>query len=211
MAVRQATRYEGQRAVEFATTYEGAVFATRERNYYDDSDFYAVVWNGERITEVEYATTRFPTYDNSATVDATPEVKAAADEWLVEWGFKALRNQDADEALTVTVGREVRVNRTVRTRQAAGTVTEGTEGVALRRAVGHAAPYSNGYGRDTNRVLVRTTDGREVWLNEYDLRAAHPEDYLTDEATLREQAQRFRGAYTAPSRYASALTGMLVV
>ena len=42
------------------------------------SDFYAVVWTGERLTSVEYATTRGWTYANGATIDATDEVKAAA-------------------------------------------------------------------------------------------------------------------------------------
>ncbi len=60
------------------TTHVGMVIETRERNGYDDSDFYAIVWNPEtRQTEtVEYATTRGWSYPNHATVDASPEVIA---------------------------------------------------------------------------------------------------------------------------------------
>lgn len=64
-------------------THVGMVLETRERNYYDDSDFYARVWNEEKqcVENVEYATTRAWTYLNSAVVDATPEVLAKADAW----------------------------------------------------------------------------------------------------------------------------------
>lgn len=60
----------------FEVSFEGAVLATGEMNYHDDSDFYAVVYDAEadRVRRVEYATTRGWTYLNSAGVDATPEV-----------------------------------------------------------------------------------------------------------------------------------------
>lgn len=56
------------------THHRGVVLATREMNGYDDSDFYALVWAGDHVEQVEYATTRFWTYPNNATVDAAPEV-----------------------------------------------------------------------------------------------------------------------------------------
>jgi len=61
------------------TTHVGLVLDTGEYNGYDDSDFYAVVWNAEKGTteRVEYASTRGWTYPNSAVADATPEVVAA--------------------------------------------------------------------------------------------------------------------------------------
>lgn len=62
-------------------SYEGCVIELRERNYYDDSDFYAYVWceSDQSIVPVQYATTRFWTYANNATVDASPEIKAKAE------------------------------------------------------------------------------------------------------------------------------------
>lgn len=63
--------YKGERS------FEGRVIETRERNYYDDSDFYAVVWDDEAadIREIEYATTRFGG-GGGATADLTPEWEA---------------------------------------------------------------------------------------------------------------------------------------
>jgi hypothetical protein len=57
-------------------TYEGAVLRLRERNGYDDSDFYALVWDEEQqaTREIQYATTRGWTYHNGASIDATREV-----------------------------------------------------------------------------------------------------------------------------------------
>ena len=66
-----------------AVSYRGCVLETRERNYYDDSDFYAVVWDEEKgcVREVDYATTRAWTYRNFARVDATDDVRAKAKAW----------------------------------------------------------------------------------------------------------------------------------
>jgi hypothetical protein len=65
----------------FEVTFEGSVIDLYERNGYDDSDFYAVVWNEERqvVDQVGYATTRGGTYANNAAIDATPEVLAKVD------------------------------------------------------------------------------------------------------------------------------------
>lgn len=66
------------------TTHHGLVLDDRERNGYDDSDFYAVVWNAEKgePENIEYGTTRFWTYPAGATVDATDEVRALYESWL---------------------------------------------------------------------------------------------------------------------------------
>ncbi len=65
------------------TTYEGCVLRTGEHNYYDDSDFYAMVWDRETqsVKKVIYATTRGWTYHNGAKVDATAEVRELAETW----------------------------------------------------------------------------------------------------------------------------------
>ncbi len=79
--VRTADAYRlGTNAPEtdllYEISYEGAVIATREENGYNDSDFYAVVWDegAGAVRRVGYATTRGWTYNNSANVDATEEV-----------------------------------------------------------------------------------------------------------------------------------------
>lgn len=64
------------RPLYLETTHKGLVLALGENNYYDDSDFYAEVWNPEKkgVDKVYYASTRGWTYPNGASVDATPEV-----------------------------------------------------------------------------------------------------------------------------------------
>ena len=65
------------------TTHEGLVLETRERNYHDDSDFYAIVWDPETESSrnIEYATTRGWCYPNSAVVDASEEIRAKFTAW----------------------------------------------------------------------------------------------------------------------------------
>lgn len=67
-------------------TYVGAVLDRYERNGSWDSDFYAIVWDEEnqRVTTLEYATTRFWTYHNIAAIDATDEVREKALVWYRE-------------------------------------------------------------------------------------------------------------------------------
>lgn len=79
-----------QRTVILRTTYVGATLHKYERNGRDDSDFYAIIWDGEKITQTEYASTRGWTYDNNAIVDATPEVIDAAEAWLANWLFERM-------------------------------------------------------------------------------------------------------------------------
>lgn len=83
-------------------SFEGAVLDTYEVNGYDDSDFFAVIWDGEKVTTKEYASTRGWTYHNGASVDATDEVVAAATEWYrARWEAGEIRRQ---EELAVSVG-----------------------------------------------------------------------------------------------------------
>ena len=71
----KAGELSGTQSIE--EIYIGAVLYKGERNYYDDSDFYAVVWDDEKGTakEVGYNTTRCGG-GGWATVDATEEVRA---------------------------------------------------------------------------------------------------------------------------------------
>jgi hypothetical protein len=67
--------------------FPGRVVALRERNMYDDSDFYARVWHRGRFREVEYASTRGWTYFNGATVDADALTSHA---WLETNDFRSV-------------------------------------------------------------------------------------------------------------------------
>lgn len=75
-----------------AESHVGKVLKLRELNGYDDSDFYALVWDEEQqqTREITYATTRGWTYHNHAGIDATREVieKAVAHRaavYLADW------------------------------------------------------------------------------------------------------------------------------
>jgi hypothetical protein len=93
------------------TTHKGLVLSLGERNGYDDSDFYAVIWNPEKgCTErVQYATTRGWTYPNSATVDATPEVLASYEAWCTKVREDSRKAKEATEAAEPKKGRMVKV------------------------------------------------------------------------------------------------------
>jgi hypothetical protein len=103
---------EGEEPI-FSETYKGAVLATYERNGYDDSDFYAIVWDAEekKIKHVEYATTRGWTYNNGASVDATEEVIEEAARFNERNLLSAMRLRALGEAKLPKIGRNVVVVR----------------------------------------------------------------------------------------------------
>lgn len=90
------------------TTSVGAVLETYEHNGYDDSDFLAVVWDGEQVTTREYASTRGWTYHNTASVDATPQVREAALAWYRRQLAPQLIERARARASAPRVGRRVR-------------------------------------------------------------------------------------------------------
>lgn len=139
------------------TTFSGAVLATRERNYYDDSDFYAVVWDEEAqcIRSIEYATTRAWTYDCWASVDATPEVIEKANAWLYKWALGVVKDQmtrEAEQAArTVGLGDTVKV---VRGRK----VPLGTQGTVIWMG---EQSYNGSYPK--KRIGLKDAEGTAHW------------------------------------------------
>jgi hypothetical protein len=95
------------------TTHVGLVLSLGENNGYDDSDFYAIVWNPElgATERIEYATTRGWTYPNSAWVDATPEVQAAYEAYRARLAEERRVQLEMEEARTPRVGKSVMVMR----------------------------------------------------------------------------------------------------
>jgi hypothetical protein len=91
-------------------TYAGCVLATYERNGYNDSDFYAVVWDTESgmIRSVCYGSTSYWSYHNHASVDATPEVIEAAREYALKVYVRVFTDQATRDALVPYVGCIVR-------------------------------------------------------------------------------------------------------
>jgi len=93
------------------TTYKGCVLRVYERNGYDDSDFYAEVWDKETksLKRIEYATTRGWTYPNSAVIDATPEVLEEVKEYLMKYNLQQVQNEVQAESERIIKGKKVTV------------------------------------------------------------------------------------------------------
>lgn len=164
--------------------FVGAVFATRERNFYHDSDFYAVVWDGEKITSYEYATTRFAG-GGFASVDATDEVKAAATAYLEKWIYGGLVAANETNARTPEKGRTVEV---VKGRK----VAKGTTGEVIWYGKGRKFSPSK-WETAPMRVGIKDADGEVHWTNADNVEVVNPGQYeLTDEE-LREIARNRAG------------------
>lgn len=142
------------------TTHVGLVLGIGEQNGYDDSDFYATVWNPVTGSpdRIQYGTTRAWTYPNHAEVDASPEVQAAYQAYLDAAADKARQAQAALEAKTPRMGKKVRV---VRGRK----VPIGTEGVIFWMQEQTFTPrFKNGWkhGPDAVKVGIALDDTRDA-------------------------------------------------
>jgi len=99
------------------TTNVGCVLSTYEANGYDDSDFYAVVWNeaAQTVQHIQYATTRGWSYPNGASADATEEVREKAAEYMynsqVDSSIATAYEKAEKQAREVTKGAVVKVER----------------------------------------------------------------------------------------------------
>ena len=134
---------------DFDVTYLGAVLDTFERNGYDDSDFYAVVWTGEEVRAIEWGTTRGWTYANSAQIDATDEVKAAAGAYLAARDIESWNAAAAHDALMIEKGSIVEVFKGRK-------VPVGTTGEVIW--IG-----ADRYKRGADRIGIKDADGEVHW------------------------------------------------
>jgi hypothetical protein len=100
----------GRPCIDPTVSHVGMVISTHERNGYDDSDFYAKVWDANKgsVVEVTYASTRSWTYHNSATVDATDDVLALVATLRAEQAAAHTALVAAAHAAMPTVGKMVR-------------------------------------------------------------------------------------------------------
>lgn len=143
-------------------THQGLVLSTGEMNGYDDSDFYAVVWNEaaghtERVT---YASTRGWTYPNNATVDATEEVKAKYAARCAAITAELRARKAATEAAAPVKGKRAKTVRNVKGKNAIEAGVTGT--VFWVGADGFGKTY---YGAAPKmRVGFKADDGRKVFV-----------------------------------------------
>lgn len=167
------------REIWLIESHKGLVLSLREMNGYDDSDFYALVWNSEKqITEeIMYASTRGWTYPNSAGVDATPEVLAEWNAVRERGRVAAAAKRAAIEAGTPRPGRLVRVVKAVTKGKSVCKVGEmgvvfwyGRDDMKLARRARYMSPAAFGLlqsiydPREFYRAGVKLNDGRKVFL-----------------------------------------------
>lgn len=167
----------------FEVTFEGAVLRTGEVNGYDDSDFYAEVWNETTGTvhRVTYATTRGWTYANSASVDATPEVREKAAAFFAARNLESRIAAAKVEAATPTKGKAVKV---VKGRK----VAKGTTGTVVwygeGRYFGARPRFRNGWNvAGPLRVGLKDAEGTVHWTDASNVEVINPAEpdieYLT--------------------------------
>ena len=179
----------------FVETWAGCVLQLGEHNHYDDSDFYAIVWDAAegKPREVEYATTRGWTYWNNASVDATSEVLAAYAAYKAKRAAEARERREAWEAVQPYAGRTVKVIKTCRSKGVkipVGTVAEvkwyGED--KLNRNQLLDPKYRIGIDLDDKRVFL----------------AADNVELVTDEVITLDEARQAIEAATDPKRLANA-------
>jgi hypothetical protein len=159
------------------TIYKGRVLSLRERNFHDDSDFYATVWDDATSApvSVEYGTTRAWTYPNGASVDATPEIQAKYAEHCRQCALKAAIENDKEAAAIPAAGKVCRVVR--------GRKIKVGETVTVLR-IGEPRKYSlSRWAVAVIEALVKV-NGTQVWTNIENLEVLNPEQYYTPEAEL---------------------------
>lgn len=146
-------------------TYEGAVLRLRERNGYDDSDFYALVWDEEQqaTREIMYATTRGWTYHNGANIDATHEVIEKAVAHMTAVRFALVQR---DHAETPRMGYTARAVE---------------KGAAVEGVIAWVGKSRNRYA-DINRYGIRV-EGRKGYV----FRDATDDDFAFDVAPVSDE------------------------
>lgn len=155
------------------TTYKGCVLSLREANGYDDSDFFATVWDhaANEPIEIEYGTTRGWTYPNNATVDATDDVKALYSAYREKCRIEAKADHDAELAKMPAIGKRVKIigGRKVGKGTVAEVVWFGKDTFKETARKRYASGYENilpfKYYADEYRVGIRLNDGTRVFVS----------------------------------------------
>lgn len=137
------------------------VLATFERNGYDDSDFYAIVWDGDHVAIVETHSTRHAGYHDPGP-KATAEQEQAARTWIIGPLLERMRQAAEADARAVVTNARVRSTTTRGKNQGVtGTVERITE-VTFHH-------------RHRHRALVRLDNGEQRWMDADRLERTDPE------------------------------------
>lgn len=126
----------------------GMVVGEFERNGYDDSDFFAIVFNPELNIEsaIPYASTRYSSLGCHATIDASDEVKAA---WMA---FRKEREERVRAERLESIRKETE-------EQKAKMLAAGVSELAADRFAERSSRWSKDY-REACLVLLKTKNFR---------------------------------------------------
>jgi hypothetical protein len=181
--------------IETKETYVGRVLETYEENGYNDSDFYAIVWDDETnsLIHKQFATTRFYSNGYGAKIDATPEIIEKATAERKTRFLKSAIEKDEETAKTVAKGKMVEINRGRKNRGIIGEVFW----------VGNPEKFSY-YAKEHRSVGIKLDDERDdngkfkniVFAYDYNCDVINFESHLTDTNELEETATNKANSYS---------------
>jgi len=173
--------------IETKETYTERVLEVYEDNGYNDSDFYAVVWDDEQncILHKQYATTRFYSEGYGAKVDATPEIIEKANAEKAKYFLKFAIENDLENAKSVKIGKRVEITR--------GRKNRGTIGEVFW--VGRPEKFSY-HSKEYRTIGIKLNDERDdngkfkniVFAYDYNCDVINFETYLTEQSELERRA-----------------------
>jgi hypothetical protein len=187
--------------LETKETFVGKVLETYEENGYNDSDFYAVVWDDETdsLIHKQFATTRFYSNGYGAKIDATEEVKAKAITERKERFLKSEIEKDEETAKTIEKGKMVEVTSGRKNRGVIGEVFW----VGNPTRFSYNGPVSHSVGIKLNDE--KGDDGKfknVAFAYDYNCTVLLHESYLTDVKELEEiatnKANNYSYSYPVP-------------
>jgi len=173
--------------IETKETYTERVLEVYEDNGYNDSDFYAVVWDDEQncILHKQYATTRFYSEGYGAKVDATPEIIEKAKAEKEKYFLKFAIESDIENAKSIKIGKRVEVTRGRKNRGVIGEVFW----------VGRPEKFSY-HSKEYHNIGIKLNDERDdngkfkniVFAYDYNCDVINFETYLTEQSELKKRA-----------------------
>lgn len=175
--------------------FEGYTLCDRERNGYDDSDFYCVNYDPRtgKLFSHQYATTRFWSYDCGCLVDATPSVIGLAEKALEESIYNGLVHSTEREHKEVQKGKRVKI--------VDGRKHKGKEGIVKWVGESNFRPVYSDWARQY-RALIVQDDGSEFWVDRSYCEVIDPlvidHDKLIEVAHVRSKDHGWHSSFVAP-------------
>jgi len=197
MAIIKAIYNDGK--VDMVASYKGRVLAKREKNYPDDSDFYAIVWDDATNTfkMITYMTTRFGgTDDNEAVVDATETTMKKAARYLEKILVERWNFANELDAKRPEVGKDVEVT--------AGRKHKGKWGRVTWMG-------QSNFNRGESTARIDAGGGDTFFVPAWYLMARDWKSYLSDEKKGKAWAKNSNRTWIAYYAEALSASGMAVI